>query len=648
MFFQKQRADAPNGLPGAAPRAPREPAQALGRPDPAIGEREIKKAVETLKKYKDGKANLESRVIEDEQWYKLRHWEVVRKKSEQPDPEPASAWLFNVLQNKHADAMDNYPEPNILPRERSDQPAAKALSSIVPVLLERNQYESIYSENWIEKLKHGTAPYGVFWNNDLENSLGDVDIRRLDLLNLFWEPGVQDIQKSRHFFITDVQDQDVLEREYPVLKGKLGGGSISVAKYIYDDHVFVDDKAVVVDWYYKVRAPGGKTLLHYAKFVDETLLCASENDPAYEGVGWYAHGQYPVVFDTLFPEKGTPVGFGYVAVCKDPQLYIDKLSQNILKNSLMATKPRYFASAQAGINKEQFLDWNEPIVEVEGAIEDSRLRPIEVTPLDSIYVNVLQLKVEELKETSSNRDVSSGGVASGVTAAAAIAALQEAGNKTSRDMISASYRAYSQVIYLCIELIRQFYDEARCFRITGQTPGEYDFIEFSNQTIKEQPIGMDGAGAPLVRRPVFDIKVKPQKRNPFSRMSQNELAKELYERGFFSPDRAQEALAALELMEFEGKDKVLERVLEGQTLLQINRQMAAQLDSMAALLQTLTGKDMGASQGAPPPADTLPPATPAPAPQTGQSAAMTPYGERLAKRARPDMDMAPSGATPGR
>ena len=36
----------------------------------------------------------------------------------------------------------------------------------------------------------------------------------------------------------------------------------------------------------------------------------------------------------------------------------------------------------------------------------------------------------------------------GVTAASAIAALQEAGSKLSRDMIKAGYRAFGQVCYL--------------------------------------------------------------------------------------------------------------------------------------------------------------------------------------------------------
>lgn len=652
-----------------------------------IGEKELAKAIDTLTAYKDGKANLETRIVDDELWWELRHWESIRRggarksgaagkdassvsstcaaalEAARKGPEPSSAWLFNSILNKHADAMDNYPEPVVLPRERSDEESAKVLSSVLPVILEYNDYEQTYSDNWWEKLKHGTAAYGVFWNAQKENGLGDIDIREIDLLKLFWEPGVTDIQKSRNLFIVDLVDTDLLEQQYPEHKGKLGGSVVDVKQYIYDDQVDVSGKSVVVDWYYKVRAANGRTVLHYAKFVGSTLLFASENDPEYREKGWYDHGQYPVVLDVLFPEKGTPVGFGYVAICKDPQLYIDKLSANILENADMATRKRFWVSNSTGINEAEFLDWTKPLVHVEGELDDRRLQEIVTQPLSSIYLEIMQLKIEEMKDTAANRDVNSGSAGSGVTAAAAIAALQEAGNKASRDMISASYRAHTAINSLCIELIRQFYDETRSFRITGDAPGSYQFIEMDNAGIREEPVPplypgqeLEPGYSPLFRRPIFDIKIKAQKKNPFSRMEQNERAKELYGLGFFNPERAQEAMGALEMMEFEGIDKVREQVQQGQTLLNICQQMSQQLDQMALIIQALTGKDMGVG-AAPGAAQGQGGQTPGPAQAGGGSGLasavmqaqtpMTDYGTRLAARAPANMEMRSSAATPG-
>ena len=640
------------GIPGIVPEeqdmAPEMAAMLLQRTEqtPTITDRDVERGIDLLTKYKDGKSNLEDRIVNDELWWELRHWEGIGQSkakrvdksgkevtSTPPEPKPSSAWLFNTIQNKHADAMDNYPEPVVLPRERSDEQSAKTLSQILPVVQEYNHFEQVYSDNWWEKLKHGTAVYGIFWDPQKDNGLGDIEIRDIDLLKLFWEPGITDIQKSRNLFIVDLVDNDLLDSEYPQLKGKQKGKVVDVKEYIYDDNVDTSDKSVVVDWYYKVKTPDGRTALHYIKFVGSTLLYASENDPEYRERGFYDHGMYPVVLDVMYPEKGTPIGFGYVAICKDPQLYIDKLSANILENAMMATKKRFFVSDTTAINEQEFLDWNRPLVHVNGPLDDGRIQEIVTQPLSDIYVTVAQMKIEEMKDTAANRDVNSGGTTN-VTAAAAIAALQEAGNKASRDMIAASYRAYTQINTLCVELMRQFYDLSRSFRITGEG-SEYQFIDFDNTGLQDQVTGLDTMGNPMFRRPVFDLKIKAQKKNPFSRMEQNERAKELYAMGFFAPENAQASLIALDMMDFEGIQTVKEKVMQGQTLLNMVMQMSQQLAAITGVLmpqeETQSGGGTNAAESGGGGGNGL---------ASGIMEAQTPmtgYGQALAKRSTPSV-----------
>ena len=640
------------GIPGIVPEeqdmAPEMAAMLLQRTEqtPTITDRDVERGIDLLTKYKDGKSNLENRIVNDELWWELRHWEGIGQSkakrvdksgkevtSTPPEPKPSSAWLFNTIQNKHADAMDNYPEPVVLPRERSDEQSAKTLSQILPVVQEYNHFEQVYSDNWWEKLKHGTAVYGIFWDPEKDNGLGDIEIRDIDLLKLFWEPGITDIQKSRNLFIVDLVDNDLLDSEYPQLKGKQKGKVVDVKEYIYDDNVDTSDKSVVVDWYYKVKTPDGRTALHYIKFVGSTLLYASENDPEYRERGFYDHGMYPVVLDVMYPEKGTPIGFGYVAICKDPQLYIDKLSANILENAMMATKKRFFVSDTTAINEQEFLDWNRPLVHVNGPLDDGRIQEIVTQPLSDIYVTVAQMKIEEMKDTAANRDVNSGGTTN-VTAAAAIAALQEAGNKASRDMIAASYRAYTQINTLCVELMRQFYDLSRSFRITGEG-SEYQFIDFDNTGLQDQVTGLDTMGNPMFRRPVFDLKIKAQKKNPFSRMEQNERAKELYAMGFFAPENAQASLIALDMMDFDGIQTVKEKVMQGQTLLNMVMQMSQQLAAITGVLmpqeETQAGGGTNTAESGGGGGNGL---------ASGIMEAQTPmtgYGQALAKRSTPSV-----------
>ena len=216
-----------------------------------IGVAQIRTAMDTLTKYKAGKSALEKRLIACEQWWKLQHWQEMSPSGNPYDPQWRSAWLFNVIMGKHADAVAAFPEPAIRPREPDDRSEAAMLTSIVPVILEQNDLEETYSDSCWTKMKQGTMAWGVFWDSSKLNGLGDVSIREIDLLNLFWEPGVTDIQKSKNLFYAELVDNDVIRQRYPQVGDTLRSDNTFVSKYKTDDQVDTTNKSLVVDWYYK-------------------------------------------------------------------------------------------------------------------------------------------------------------------------------------------------------------------------------------------------------------------------------------------------------------------------------------------------------------------------------------------------------------
>ena len=536
----------------------------VGAVNQPIGKVQVQKAYQTLLDYKKGKANLEQKIIDNEQWYKIRHWECMRDSKK--DVQPASAWLFNCIANKHADAMDNFPSPNILPREEGDKAEAEMLSSIIPVVLDQNEFEQTYSDVWHYKLKAGTGVYGVFWDNTKLNGLGDISIRKVDLINLFWESGITDIQKSRNVFHVELADNDMLVGSYPQLAGKLGESTLDISKYVYDDTVDTSNKSAVIDWYYK-KNQNGRTVLHYCKFVNDEVLFATENNPQFAERGWYDDGEFPFIFDVLFPVEGSPAGFGYIDIGKDAQTYIDRGDQAIMMNMLANAKPRHFIREDGSVNEEEYADMTKDFVHVDGNLGQDSILPIQGKPLNDIYVTVKNNKVDELKETTGNRDISTGGTTSGVTAASAIAAMQEAGSKLSRDNSKSAYRAYRKLIVMVIERIRQFYDMPRCFRIMGQN-GAARFVEYSNANLQAQPItnefGVEMGG----RKPLFDIEITAQKQSPYSKMAQNELALQFFGAGFFNPQMSDQALACLDMMDFDRKQFIMQKIAQNGTMYQ--------------------------------------------------------------------------------
>ena len=531
-----------------------------------IGAEQVKKFTDVLQKYKAGKVHTENRIVAAESWWKLRNTQEEQKETRiglDGGFKSVSGWLHNVIVSKHADAMEAFPEPNILPREGGDRGEARMLASIIPCVLEHNHFEATYDDAMWQKLKTGTGAYKVIWDKSKLGGLGDIGIECVNLLNVFWEPGVTDIQKSRYFFHTELWDKDILEQRYPELEGKLKGQTFLSTKFLYDDHVDDENKVTVVEVYYHKYIQGRETL-QYCKYVNDIVLYATENEPEMTMSGLYDHGKYPYVFDPLFPIEGSPCGYGYVDLCRNPQTEIDLLKTAFVKNAMVGSIPRYFAQNDAKINEEEFLDLTKPVVHVPNVREDA-LRVVEHKSLDGIYVNVLDRSIQELRETSGNTETSTGNIQSGVTAASAIAALQEASGKGSRDSTQAAYRAFSDIVDMCIELIRQFYDMPRKFRILGEYGAE-QFITYTNAGIKPMHQGNDFGEDMGYRLPVFDIKVSAQKKNVYTKVTQNELALQFFKIGFFNPQMTDQALMCLDLMEFDGRDEVMQKVARQGTM----------------------------------------------------------------------------------
>ena len=577
-----------------------------------IGAEQLRVFTKTLEEYKSGKVQTEQRILASENWWKLRNSIEEQKDSKTAADDgfkAVSGWLHNVIVSKHADAMKAYPEPNILPREQSDKGEASMLTAIIPCVLEQNHFEKTYSDAMWQKLKSGTGLYKVVWDSGKLNGLGDIHVEQVNLLNVYWEPGVTDIQRSRYFFHTELWDKDVLEEQFPQLRGKLKGQSFISTKFLYDDHVKTENKHTVIEVYYH-KYIMGKNTLQYVKYVGDQVIYATENEtqrptrqdvdpltgqpmmveagPSMAERGLYDHGKYPYFFDALYPIEGSPCGYGFVDLCRNPQTEIDLLKTAMVKNAMVGAVPRYFSRIDGNINEEEFLDTTKPVVHVNGNVDEATIRKIEHSPLDGMYVNLLDRSIDELRETSGNTEAATGSTPGAVTAASGIAALQEAAGKTSADSTQASYRVFMEIVDVCIELIRQFYDMPRKFRILGQY-GMERYVTYTNQGLQPQHQGNDFGQDMGYRLPVFDIKVSAQKKNVYTKVAQNELALQFFQLGFFNPQMTDQSLMCLEMMDFDDKDIIMQKISQMGTMfqkltqyMQIALNLAQMVDPMLA------------------------------------------------------------------
>lgn len=508
------------------------------------------------------KQPLDEKIRDNNSWFEMKNSEYEKQKRIAAGGNPyaydnPSAWLFSSIANKHADFMDNIPMPAVQAREQSDETSAKILAEVLPVIFEQNDFEEKYDNACWDKLKSSASVYSVVWDKH-KNGIGDICIDTVDILNLFWQPDVKNIQDSKNLFYVKMVDLETAKEMFPDFDISATPESLRPKQYReqqLDNSQHENERVAIVNWYYKkYSVEQNRYILHYVQYINEHLIFASENDPELKFTGWYDHGYYPFIVDNLFYSANSPVGISLVDINKQNEKDIEELKRYIMENAKETRGARYFIKdSDVDFNMDDFSNPDKKFIRVSGGVGDDRIRPIQVQALPNFIYEYMNFLITEQKETSNNKDISTGSTGSGVTSGAAIAALQEAGNKTSRDMLKGTYRVYAEACRLVIELIRQFYTEERCFRVVLADGGiEYKMI--SSQMLKPT------TAAGIIREPIFDVKVSAQKSSPFSRVAQNEMAQNLYNIGAFNPDNIDATLVMLSIMDFDGKDQVIEKL----------------------------------------------------------------------------------------
>lgn len=562
---------------------------------------DVKKYIDAFTEYRTAREAYDMKIIENENWFRQQYWQYLIDKTE--GNEPTSGTLLNAILNKHADLMDNQPAPVFLAREKNDEEEAERLTKVVPVIMQNANWDDVYDKYCMYKIKQGIGCLSVTWDDTLENGLGDIVINYLDILRIYWEPNCTNLQDSRYVFVTSLIDTDILKEQYPdklTESAETYGGqdAVQIKTYEGQDQTILANKTLVIDCYERTTAEDGRQIVHLTKIANDVVLESSITNTDTAQTGIYAHGRYPFIIDQYISLEGTLEGMGLIDMNKNNQGYVDKLDTLSLNNSIVASKQRWLTKEDGGVNPDDITDLSKDVIVSSTTVDDSAIRPFQANPLPDIVTKIRQDKIQEMKELSGNRDFNQGGTTGGVTAFGAIAALQEAGNKTTRDLVKSNYRTFKKLVTLVVELIREFYSEDRQFRIIGDD-GKPQYITFNNQNMINQITNMDEAyltdemgnqvpnpeWEPEYRKPVYDIEIIPQKENPFNTISHNQMMLDLFERGVFNPEAAIPATLLLENMIFDGKEKLLLKVKENGEMYNQMMQMQQEFMQMQQIIQ---------------------------------------------------------------
>lgn len=502
------------------------------------------------------------RLEDNERMYIGDHWADVPM-TDPNEPRPCTPVIHSCVENVKADFMRAFPMAVVT----AEQPQYKDIATVISAVVKQNHDSCKYKAEW-RKESHNLLVAGYFitetgydpYEND---GLGGAYIRSVNPRGIMFDPLAESIDECRAIFKFTSKPKEWMEEQYPNVVFKADGYAEQTPQ---DEHLNRDTQKQVVlieYWWREKDERTNRYRVHMVKLASRQILEDSrERKP--EGV--YAHGKYPFVVCSLFERPGTFLGKGFPDVYGSVQRDSDKMDQIIMKNALMASKNKLLVTGSSGFDVNDLRDWSKEVHQGEN-LKGITWFQNPILP-DYIYAYAEQ-KRTAVKEESGANDFSRGQTGSGVTAASAISALQEAASKRSYAAIELMHEAYKEAVRMEIEIEREYNILPReVYYTTDGQPQTATFEQammfYTSETGQKLPIE-------------FAISIKVQNETKWTIMAHNELVLQMVQMGVLPPQNA------VELMEFEGKEEILQKAASAQ---QISPETVARQQMEAELQQT--------------------------------------------------------------
>ena len=485
--------------------------------------------------------------------------------------------LKSTLNNCIADQMDNMPEAFMVPQIQELSSVATEMNNTVQFIMEQNDYVTFHQQRATNFLIEGTSVTQVMWDPDMNYGKGDVSISVYPIDNIVWDPQATEVQDARAMMKLSWHPLSWFAEHYPgqamYVEGDEGThGSLAMSSLVAQMRDDTEDRALLVEyWYRRYDAKRRRYAINVAFLAGGALL------EVYEDV--YAHGMYPFIFDVYSRIHGTMVGEGLVAELTPMMRYINRYADYIDNNLRYSSKARMLTRRGAGIDLKQLADWNSNIVEGDDISEEQGVRWFETKPFTSMVTQQLYQFQSDMKMDSGQSQFSRGETTGGVDAASAIQLLQNAGSKITRLRTQTLNAGFKKAIEQVLWLVAEFYTDERSALISGPN-------------LQPIPVRM-GAEHLMGRRqkghmdpPPYTVQIKIQRLNPAAVQAQNDLYIQAYtmaaEHGQVFP-----LTALFQLLNVDGKDRVLPVLEQSDMMTQQMQVMAAENEQLRAQVQNL-------------------------------------------------------------
>lgn len=505
-----------------------------------------------------------------------------RKQTERSLTAPGSNTLNSCVDNMIADQTDNMPEAKMVPEREETAKSAEEMSDVVSFVLYHAGWPGKYQMLMEDTVVTGTGVAEVFWDDDMEDGAGMVNVIAWHPEDFYPDPMYENIQDGRGCFKVTHTTVAWVEEHYPQARGyvveDVYANQDEEAQFDAPDG---DAKTTLIEfWYKRYDAKKRRTHVHMAQFAGRALLYSTETGFGVPGgketyrEGVYAHGQYPF---TMFKYRDVwrrPFGTGLIHDYRETQNAIDRYAKYIDDNARESSIQRHFVRRGSGIRVEDVADLRKTIIEWEGSDIREVMQTVQAQPLNGQVYQMMQYLADTMKQDCGQNQFARGEGGLSVTAGTAIHALQEAGNKITRWHTERFKDAFREMIEQILWVLSEYLEPGRKIRIVGGWDSTGNMRE---RIIELVAPAAEGDALP---RPAYTVRVQVQRNNPSQIQADNEFLMQVVQicAQYGTPLPPE---AVIRLMEgYRTKSSILKAVDENSQTQQRLAEMQAQLEAL--------------------------------------------------------------------
>ena len=444
-----------------------------------------------------------------------------RRPDEQSRTAPTDNTLGSCVDNMIADQMDNLPEAVMLPEREETARSAEEMDDVVSFVLYRAGWPGKYQTLMEDAIVTGTGVAQVFWDEDMEDGEGMVNVLAWHPEDFYPDPMYEDMQDGRGCFKATRTSVAWVEQHYPQAKGYVTGDEY--AKEEADDRQTPegDTRVTLLEfWYKQYDAATKRTHVHMAQVAGRALLFSTETGYGAERTypeGLYAHGEYPFVLYKYRDAWRKPFGTGLIHDYYDTQTAIDRYAKYIDDNARESSVQRHFIRRGSGVNPDDVADMRKTIIEWEGNDIREVMQTVQAEPINGQVYEMMRYLADTMKQDCGQNQFTRGEGGLNVTAGTAIHYLQEAGGKITRWHSERFKDAFRKMVEQILWVLSEYMEPGRKMRIIGGWN--------SSGGMRERIIELvapDRRGGALPR-PAYTVRVQVQRGNPNQIQTDNEF-----------------------------------------------------------------------------------------------------------------------------